>query len=150
MMLSGRDYADRMVRIYRKRGRNLSGVILPQTRGNPSSRILIRVKRSLYTTLVYVLAYTGARIGEVSGIDLQDVMEKESAIYIRAEKNEPSRMLMRVVGYDEHGLVKTRYVRHPYSGMSSTFHNDRRYLHDPARFGIKSARSGTFWDQSRR
>ena len=44
MMLSGRDYADRMVRIYRKRGRNLSGVILPQTRGNPSSRILIRVK----------------------------------------------------------------------------------------------------------
>ncbi len=51
-------------------------------------------KRSLYTTLVYVLAYTGARIGEVSGIDLQDVMEKESAIYIRAEKNEPSRMLV--------------------------------------------------------
>lgn len=51
-------------------------------------------KRSLYTTLVYVLAYTGARIGEISGIDLQDVMEKESAIYIRAEKNEPSRMLV--------------------------------------------------------
>ena len=49
-----------------------------------------------------------------------------------------SRMLMRVVGYDEHGLVKTRYIRHPYSGMSSIFHNDSKYLHDPARFGIKA------------
>ena len=37
-------YAGRTVRIHRRRGRNLSGVILPQTRGNPSSRILIRVK----------------------------------------------------------------------------------------------------------
>ena len=44
MILSGRDYAGRTVRIHRRRGRNLSGQIVLQTRGNPSSRILIRVK----------------------------------------------------------------------------------------------------------
>ena len=43
-------------------------------------------------------------------------------------------MLMRVTGYDREGLVVTRYVRR--ENERGAYHNELRYLHDPARFGI--------------
>ena len=43
-------------------------------------------------SLVYVLAYTGARIGEVARLNVSDVMD--NGIYIRAEKNEQNRTII--------------------------------------------------------
>lgn len=43
-------------------------------------------------------------------------------------------MLMKVVGYDKDGLCITEYVSR--DGHRKRYHNDIRYLHDPARFGI--------------
>lgn len=54
-------------------------------------------KRALYRSLVYVLAYTGARIGEVSALNLGDIIKMDDGrgqIYIKAEKGEASRSLI--------------------------------------------------------
>ena len=51
---------------------------------NPSDRAYSRA-------LIYVCAYTGARIGEIARLNIGDVME--DTIYIRAEKNESPRSL---------------------------------------------------------
>jgi len=51
---------------------------------NPSDRAYSRA-------LIYVCAYTGARIGEIARLNIGDVMEE--TIYIRAEKNESPRSL---------------------------------------------------------
>ena len=50
-------------------------------------------KKAFYRALIYALAFTGARIGEIASLQLEDVMERELGIYIRAEKSEASRTL---------------------------------------------------------
>ena len=48
-------------------------------------------ERAYSRALIYVCAYTGARIGEIARLNIGDVME--DTIYIRAEKNESPRSL---------------------------------------------------------
>lgn len=48
-------------------------------------------------------------------------------------------MLMRVTGRDKDGLYRTQYAypdRHPTAWQRKIWRNDKRYLHDPTRFGI--------------
>ena len=66
-------------------------------------------RKAFYRALVYVLAYTGARIGEVSSLQLGDVLTDETALYIRAEKNEASRIIAVPVHVIE---AVQEYVRH--------------------------------------
>jgi integrase len=49
------------------------------------------VDKAFKKSLVYALAYTGARIGEIARLNVSDVMD--SGIYIRAEKNEQNRTI---------------------------------------------------------
>ena len=46
------------------------------------------------------------------------------------------RMLMRVIGFNEKlGLIRTTYVDKNVDG--AIFENEKRYLHDPRKFGIE-------------
>lgn len=53
-----------------------------------------------------------------------------------ADAKEP-KMLMVVTGYDDDGLVRTRYV-YPREGrnMREGYRNDLKYLHDPKEWGV--------------
>lgn len=48
-------------------------------------------KKAFYRALFDLLRYTGARIGEVSSLDIGDVLDE--GIYLKAEKNEANRLI---------------------------------------------------------
>lgn len=60
---------------------------------------------------------------------------KKGDIVIHDADAKEERMLMVVIGYTRDGLVKTEYIDRIWH-YKNRYHNELKYLLDPARFGI--------------
>lgn len=47
-------------------------------------------------------------------------------------------MLMRVIKVQKNGLIVTKYITPPSYDKRNRWKNDKKFLHDPARFGIQT------------